>query len=540
MAIQDPDAGSVMGRLMFVYLSGTEKGKTRIFTKNHVTVGTSEDSDLKLAPQEGGQLPEAVVADLYSHDDGSYHLLPRNPSPGVDIAVNGALLSSNGSGVPFDLHDGDTLHFGHGLSGASLLFQVLPENFNTLEPVAPVARESLEIEGLTQAATPHPLTATLFIKELSSSLWAEIPRRAKVITLILVALTAALFLGGAAYFAITLHRSAHMTDLLWKEQQLAAARRDQEQELIKKQQSEIDRLRQQSDQTRLFAQKIAERYSRGVCLVVGSYGFSERGSGRPLKYESADTSGDTLIDKSGNLLASVDGNGPPVRLEFSGTGFLVEDGLIVTNKHVVQPWATDQTAEVIMQQGGGFRPRLDQLAAFFPSSSQPFELKVADESDRYDIALCSFPQANTALPVLPLSTGDLNSVIGEPVVLLGYPTGVDGLLQRIDETERRAILSQHGRSVTDVATGLAFRGLIRPLTTTGIVSDALPGRIVHSAHTTEGGSGGPLFDTADRVIAINSAILTPTDGGPSFGGSNFGVPIRAVAEILQGYHQKQR
>jgi S1-C subfamily serine protease len=522
---------------MFVYLSGIEKGKTRIFTKTHVTVGTSEDSDLKLAPEEGGKLPDGVVADLYSEVDGSYHLAPRNLSPDFDIAVNGALLSANGSGADYALRDGDTLHFGHGLSGATLLFQVLPENFNSL---LTVAREPIEIEGVSQPATPHPLTATLFIKELSSSLWAEIPRRAKVITLIIVALTAAIFLGGAAYFAITLHRSAHMTDLLWKEQQLAAAKRDQEQELIRKQQLEIDRLRQQSDQTRLFAQKIAEKYSRGVCLVVGSYGFTERGSGRPLKYESADASGDTVIDKSGNLLASVDGNGPPVKLEFSGTGFLVEEGLIVTNKHVVQPWATDQTADIIMQQGDGFKPRLDQLAAFFPSSTQPFELKVADESDHYDIALCSFGQGSTSLPALPLSTGDLNSVIGEPVVLLGYPTGVDGLLQRIDETERRSILSQHGRSVTDVATGLAFRGLIRPLTTTGIVSDALPGRIVHSAHTTEGGSGGPLFDTADRVIAINSAILTPTDGGPSFGGSNFGVPIKAVAEILQGFHQKQR
>jgi len=520
---------------MFVYLSGTEKGKTRIFTQDHVTVGTSETSDLKLTPEEGGKLPDGVVADLYSQD-GDYQLVPRDPESGFDIAVNGAMLGSNGAAPGYKLHDGDTLHFGHGLSGASLLFQVLPENFNGLHPVT---REQTDVEGSGQTATPHPLTATLFIKELTSSLWAEIPRRAKVTTLGVLALFGSIFIGATAYFAITLHRSAHMTDLLWKEQQLSAARRDQEQELIKKQQLEIENLRHQSDQTRLFAQKIAEKYSPGVCLVVGSYGFTERGSGRPLKYESADNTGDTLIDKSGNLLASVDGNGPLVKLEFSGTGFVVEAGLIVTNKHVVQPWATDQTAEIIMQQGGGFRPRLDQLAAFFPSSQQPFELKVADESDRYDIALCSFGQNSAALPVLPLSTGDLSSVIGEPVVLLGYPTGVDGLLQRIDETERRGILSQHGKSVTDVATGLASRGLIRPLTTTGIVSDALPGRIVHSAHTTEGGSGGPLFDTADRVIAINSAILTPTDGGASFGGSNFGVPIKAVSEILQGYHQKQ-
>ena len=38
-----------MSRLMFVYLSGTEKGKTRIFTQEHVTLGTSDACDLKLA-----------------------------------------------------------------------------------------------------------------------------------------------------------------------------------------------------------------------------------------------------------------------------------------------------------------------------------------------------------------------------------------------------------------------------------------------------------------------------------------------------------
>jgi hypothetical protein len=88
----------------------------------------------------------------------------------------------------YNLQDGDTLHFGHGLSSASLLFQVLPENFDTLHPVA---RGLADID--TQSVTPHPLTATLFIKELTSSLWAEIPRRAKVATLGLLALFAAIF-----------------------------------------------------------------------------------------------------------------------------------------------------------------------------------------------------------------------------------------------------------------------------------------------------------------------------------------------------------
>ena len=45
-----------MSRLMFVYLSGTEKGKTRIFTQDHVTLGTSDACDLKLVPDDDGVL----------------------------------------------------------------------------------------------------------------------------------------------------------------------------------------------------------------------------------------------------------------------------------------------------------------------------------------------------------------------------------------------------------------------------------------------------------------------------------------------------
>jgi S1-C subfamily serine protease len=192
-----------------------------------------------------------------------------------------------------------------------------------------------------------------------------------------------------------------------------------------------------------------------------------------------------------------------------------------------------------MNQGPGFRPRLEALTAFFPSLRSPYELRVLIASDRHDIALCSFVQGNTALPSLPMAKDESRSMIGEPVVLLGYPTGVDGMLQRIDEDVRRAIQSSHGRSVEDVAAALSARGLVRPLTTSGIISDALPGRIVHSAHTTEGGSGGPLFDRDYHVIAINSAILASTDGSQSFGGSNFGVPIKVVTDLLESVHQSE-
>src|SRR4051812_21469098 len=118
-----------MSRLMFVYLSGSEKGKTRIFTQDRVTVGTSDASDLKLVPEEGGALPSGVLADIYN-DNNIFHLVPQPELNGTEITVNGEPLTDNGGAAGHVLHDGDTLHFGHGMSSASVLFQVMPENFS--------------------------------------------------------------------------------------------------------------------------------------------------------------------------------------------------------------------------------------------------------------------------------------------------------------------------------------------------------------------------------------------------------------------------
>ena len=515
---------------MFVYLTGSEKGKTRIFTQDHVTIGTSDDCDLKLVPEEAGTLPEGVLSDIYD-SEGTFHLSPHLVPDDLTITINGEELTEDHTEVGYPLRDGDTLEFGREASKASVLFQVMPENFSA---ASLVRRNSRPLEEAPRQPV-HPLTATLFVKELTASLWAEIPRRARHIGLVVAGVFTLAICGIILFTFLVLHRNIEEIEGLRVQTEQAQTQRDQDQAMIKKQQEEIERLRLISEQNRLFTQKITERYSPGVCLIVGSYTFVERGTGRVLRYETADDANDAPIDQNGHLLASVDGAGPPVQIDYTGTGFLIEEGLLATNKHVVQPWTGDQIAQIILQQGGGLRPRRDTLVAFFPSIKTAFNLNVAETSKQYDVALCSFEQGEAALPLLPLSTEDPRSLIGGPVVLLGFPTGVDGLLQRIDEPERRDILKQHGESAEDVAVGLAERGLVRPLTTTGIIGDALPSRITHSAQTTEGGSGSPLFDSQERVIAINSAILVLADSSQSFGGSNFGVPVKVLYEMLTSY-----
>ncbi|HEX5735044.1 MAG TPA: trypsin-like peptidase domain-containing protein [Blastocatellia bacterium] len=522
-----------MSRLMFVYLSGSEKGKTRIYNQNRVTIGTSDACDLKLVAEEGGTLPAGQLAEVYDFDDGNFNLIPSNESGDLTININGEQMNGADPTTGYTLRDGDTVHFGHGLSSASVLFQVMPENFSTAQLARRSARQIEEVP----AQPVHPLTATLFVKELTASLWAEIPRKVKLLALLFTTIIGILIIGPLLIFIIVFHRST--TDIEGIRDQMAKeqAERQRAQDIISQQQEELKTLREVGEQNRLFTQKIAERFSPGVGLVVGSYSFAERGTGRVLRYETADSANDTLIDQNGMLLASVDGAGPPVQIDYTGTGFVIENGIIATNKHVVRPWEYDRVAQIILEQGGGLRPQLTSLVVFFPSIQAPFALKEVKASPTYDMALCKFEPGDLALPVLPLSKEDPRSIIGEPVVLLGYPTGVDGLLQRIEDSEQQEIKRRNGESVQDIAAGLANRGLIRPLTTTGTISDARPNRVVHTAQTTEGGSGSPMFDRDGRVIGINSAILTTADGTQSFGGSNFGVPSRVTYEMLVEYHK---
>src|SRR6201981_1122500 len=61
-----------------------------------------------------------------------------------------------------------------------------------------------------------------------------------------------------------------------------------------------------------------------------------------------------------------------IRARVSGTGFLVGDGLLATNRHVAEPWYGDHEAEELIQRGAA--ARLESLVVFFPGSPTPLSL----------------------------------------------------------------------------------------------------------------------------------------------------------------------
>jgi S1-C subfamily serine protease len=268
---------------------------------------------------------------------------------------------------------------------------------------------------------------------------------------------------------------------------------------------------------RAAAERIIKEYGAGVCLIQGSYSFYDA-SDRPLRYR-VDSSGLAVRNADGTYELDVMGGGGVHTVLYFGTGFLVDRrGLVLTNRHVGEPWWKDGAAEMLV--GEGFRPRLGSFRAFFPHESAPLPLAVERLSERADLALLRVDIGKRAIPVLPIDARRSAAVPGRPVVLVGYPTGLEAILAKADASVVRQILETAGTNAERVTEALSRKGLIRPSTTQGHIGDVTRTDIVFDAPTTEGGSGGPVFNKAGAVIAVEYAILQ------KFGGNAFGVPIR--------------
>jgi S1-C subfamily serine protease len=274
---------------------------------------------------------------------------------------------------------------------------------------------------------------------------------------------------------------------------------------------------------RAAGERIVRDYGPGVCLIHGSYGFQDK-AGRALRQRLADD-GSPLKDADGNPLLGPEGAGPVLEREYVGTGFLVDRrGLVLTNRHVAEPGWNDEEAQSLAERG--YTPRLTALRAFFPSQKKPLALTIEGHSEGADVALLRCDLGGVRLPVLPLDRSGQGAVAGQPVVVVGYPAGIEALLAKTDAGVVRQVLESAGMSAGRISDALAERGLVRPSTTQGHIGDVTDTDIVFDAPTTQGGSGGPLVNRNGIVIGVTYAVLS------RFGGSSFAVPIRNALPLV--------
>lgn len=317
--------------------------------------------------------------------------------------------------------------------------------------------------------------------------------------------------------------------------------------LVNLQQSIDHRLENQITNPYRWAEDIVAQASPGVCLIQGEYMFVDPQTEMPLRY--ADLSlrhqdqrslvaplenealppafGDDFNPSETALNVSVTGAGPLLRVQFTGTGFLIDGrGYILTNRHVTEPWRISQEYQHVL--AAGYQGRMCLFRAFFADQVEPYPLEVTAYSEQNDLALLHGKGLAGAVEVLPCATDPNCLKAGQTVIVLGYPTGFDALLARLEDDQLAELIGTDGSvSFDQLARKMARLGLISPIGTRGMCGKVSPHKILYDAQTAIGGSGGPVVGPDGRVVAINTALLK------GFAGTNFGIPIAGGLELLE-------
>jgi len=258
-------------------------------------------------------------------------------------------------------------------------------------------------------------------------------------------------------------------------------------------------VRQLSQQVQLLRQEqampamVLTRYRNSICYVFGVYqvGFPSQ----PAR----------------------------LRARVSGTGFIVANGLMATNRHVSEPWFGDPEADALIRRGA--TPSLEKLVAFFPGSPTPFELTPTVVSAHSDLAILHVEFAATSRNLEALPLAKRVTPPGELVTVIGYPMGVAGMVAKSPTEVYERLAYRHDD--IGAASELAALSLIRPSATVGDLGDVVGDKLIYDAPTAHGGSGGPVFNSQGQVIGVNSAYI---DG---FSGGTLGISVDALRPLIE-------
>jgi hypothetical protein len=251
---------------------------------------------------------------------------------------------------------------------------------------------------------------------------------------------------------------------------------------------DVDELKQEQAMPAL----VLNRYRNSICYIFGLYHVSRAGQR------------------------------PTLRARISGTGFVVAEGLLATNRHVAEPWYGDPEAEALIHKGA--KPELEKLVAFFPGFPLPVDITPIVLSAHGDLAVLRVENSQAVSRLRPLPLADKPSDPGELVAVIGYPMGVLGMVAKSPPAVYDRLAFR--RDDIDAANELAALSLIRPSATYGHLGDVVGDKLIYDAPTAHGGSGGPVFNSQGQVIGINEAYI---DG---FSGGTLGISVQALRPLI--------
>lgn len=508
-------------KFALVHLSGSRKGQTQYFDRPWLSLGSDPGNDVVFS-QDGKHPVSPFHTELFE-TDCDVRLRNRDPETGTmvnDTPAEETILS-----------DQDLIQLGP--KGPKLRFRIRPEEYSACKLVREILQDARDVAGEAQSGGKGAVG--VFLGQLAYDVRRHASRTTQVVVVGLLVLLLGT-VGGAIYSGYKT-RKAVEERMAVLTQELESARQSQadlERRILMERtriadelaarQAENDRLvalleeqrrrgaspeevRALTNRLRVLeremtsAVELINRYGRSVCFLYIAFGFAEKGRAELVQ---------------------------TAPLEFTGTGFLVDDkGHIVTNRHVTEPWTMDPSAQSQYEKAGLEAMRLT-LLAFFPGRREPYEVTLVRISDAADLALGKLAVVPPGIPPIPIRKPVPQGIVGEAVVLLGYPAGVEGVLARMDDEESAALLKKHRPHLRSLMQDISDRSAVRPLATQGHIADIVPNRFVYDAQTTGGGSGSPVFNSKGELIAVNAAVMT------RFGGVAFGVPVSVVVDLLNG------
>ncbi len=167
-----------------------------------------------------------------------------------------------------------------------------------------------------------------------------------------------------------------------------------------------------------------------------------------------------------------------------GTGFIIsQDGLILTNKHVVLDEKADYTV--------------------LANDARRFPARVLARHPVYDLAILKIE--GNQFPIVELGDSDKLRV-GQTVIAIG------NVLGELENTVSLGVVSGLGRTITAVGRGVVI---------------TLEDVIQTDAAINRGNSGGPLLNLRGEVIGINTAMVI---GGENIG---FAIPINQAKRAIE-------
>src|SRR5947207_13529034 len=102
------------------------------------------------------------------------------------------------------------------------------------------------------------------------------------------------------------------------------------------------------------------------------------------------------------------------------------EGRILTNHHVAQPWWKNEELTAVTSQG--LSPAIADLTAYFPDTSAGVPVSVSEISEVADLAVLKGDLSGLKKPVLKMDARREAAVSGEPLLSLGYASGISAVV----------------------------------------------------------------------------------------------------------------